>query len=145
MEALPWFWIWVVLTAALCVGEMFTGSFFMLPFAVGAAVAAVANALGAPLPIQWVLFIVISLIALFLLRPFAKKVTIETAKKSGVDRLVGSIGVVIRGDAPEGEARARVDREEWNVLTEDGSVPQVNTRVRVMGVDGTHLIVRVEQ
>jgi membrane protein implicated in regulation of membrane protease activity len=145
MEALPWFWIWVVLAAALCVGEMFTAAFFMLPFAVGAAVSAVATALGAPLPLQWLLFIIVSVIALFLLRPFAKRMTIDTTKKSGVDRLIGSTGLIINGNAPEGEARARVDREEWNVLTEDGSVPQVGTRIRVRGVDGTHLIVGVEQ
>ncbi len=29
MEALPWFWIWVVVAAVFFVGEMLTTSFFL--------------------------------------------------------------------------------------------------------------------
>ena len=141
MEALPWFWIWVLLAAVLCIGEMFTLSFFLLPFAVGAAVTAIANVLGANVIVQWVIFVVVSVVALVALRPVARRITKPTNIRSGVERLIGSVGEVIEGQAPEGLIRIRVEREEWNASFEDGCRPDIGSKVKVIGVDGTRLIV----
>jgi membrane protein implicated in regulation of membrane protease activity len=131
-----------VLAAALYVGEMLTMTFFLLPFGIGATVAFVASLLGAPLWLQWVLFIAISIIALIALRPLARRLTAKAEQtKSGVDRLIGMTGHVIEGNAPSGEMRARVAREVWNVATEAGSHLPVDTPVKVLRVDGVHLIV----
>jgi membrane protein implicated in regulation of membrane protease activity len=150
METLPWFWIWIVLAAALCIGEMLMASFFMLPFAVGAGIAAIANVLGADLLVQWIIFVAVSILALFLLRPLALKVTRNTTEKTGVDRLVGTLGTVVDGNAPAGFARAVVGGEEWNVCvaasaaTADAPDPlKPGASVRVLEVDGAHLVVEV--
>jgi membrane protein implicated in regulation of membrane protease activity len=143
MLALPWFWIWVVLAAALYVGEMLSTSFYLLPFAIGATVAAITSLLGGPLWLQWLLFIVISVITLIALRPVAKRISITRPEKSGVDRLIGMVGEIIEGNAPSGEQRARIAREVWNVTIADDAVLPVGTSVRVIGVDGVHLIVEV--
>lgn len=146
MEALPWFWFWVILAAVLSVGEMLTTSFFLLPFAIGAAVAAVIQALGGDLLWQWLAFTILSVIALILFRPLAKRITNQNPQKSGVDRLIGTIGKVIEGQSLAGEIRARVGTEVWNVVTDDGSRLAVDCAVEVVAVEGAHLIVRrVEQ
>jgi len=142
MEALPWFWIWVVLAAGLCIGEMLTASFFMLPFAVGAGVAAIACVLGSPLWLQFLLFLVVSIVALAALRPVAKRVTRSNVEKAGADRLLGRAGTVIAGEPHAGGFRVLVDRDEWNANTEDGTVLGVGTQVQVLAIDGTRLIVR---
>ncbi|MDR1714141.1 MAG: NfeD family protein [Coriobacteriales bacterium] len=139
---MPWFWIWVVLAAALYIGEMLTVTFFMLPFAVGATVAAISAALAAPVWLQWLLFVLVSVLALVLLRPVARRVTKNQPERSGVDRLLGMTGHIIEGNAPSGEARARVDREIWNVTVEDDAQLAVGQHVKVIRVDGTHLVVR---
>jgi membrane protein implicated in regulation of membrane protease activity len=142
MPTLTWFWIWLILAAALYVGEMLTTTFFLLPFGIGATLALVANLLGLELWLQWVIFVVVSILALVLLRPFAKRLTAKAGQlKSGVDRLIGMTGHIIEGNAPSGENRARVDREVWNVATEAGGQLAVGTPVRVLRVDGVHLIV----
>jgi len=137
-----WFWVWVVLAAALYIGEMLTASFFLLPFAIGATVSAIATALGAPEWAQWILFVVVSIIALVLLRPVAKRVTASRPEKSGVDRLVGMTGRVIEGTTTSGGSRARVDREIWNVATDGDERLEEGSAIRVLRVDGTHLIVK---
>ncbi|MCL1891514.1 MAG: NfeD family protein [Coriobacteriia bacterium] len=142
MEALPWFWIWVILAALLCVGEMLTASFFLLPFGVGAIVAALAAVLGVPLFAQWLIFIVVSVIALFALRPLARRITKNTGVRSGAERLVGLVGEVIDGEAPGGLIRVRVDREEWNANVVDGSKPAVGAPMQVVAIDGTRLVVQ---
>ena len=142
MGAINWFWIWVVLAAMLCVGEMLSLSFFMLPFAVGALFAAIANAFKADLAIQWGVFIVLSVIALIALRPVARRVTRRSSnKKSGAERLIDNVGEVIEGRAPEGLIRVRVDREEWNANVEGKSSLPVGASIKVIGIDGTRLIV----
>jgi membrane protein implicated in regulation of membrane protease activity len=141
MESLPWFWIWLVLAAALCIGEMFTLSFFLLPFAIGAAVSAIAHILGADLLVQWILFVAVSVLALIALRPVVKRITKNVDGRTGAERLIGSVGEVIEGDAPQGLVRIRVEREEWNASVEDGSQLAIGTPVVVHKIDGTRLIV----
>ena len=90
-----WFWIWLVLAAVLIVGEMLTAGFFLLPFGIGAALAALLNWLGVALAWQWAAFLVASAVLLLSLRKFADRVTHEPPEKVGVDRLVGKQAVVI--------------------------------------------------
>jgi membrane protein implicated in regulation of membrane protease activity len=142
MPTLLWFWIWLVLAAVLYVGEMLTATFFLLPFGIGATLAFVANLLGLSLLLQWVIFVVVSIVALVVFRPIAKRLTANAEQtKSGVDRLIGMTGHIIEGNAPSGENRARVAREVWNVTTEAGDQLEVDTPVKVLRVDGVHLIV----
>lgn len=142
MLALPWFWIWVILAAALYVGEMLTASFFLLPFAIAATIATLATFFGAPLWLQWLLFIVVSAIALIVFRPIAKRMTANaTPEKSGVDRLIGMTGTIIEGTTAAGRLRACVDHEIWTVTVEPARQLAADTTIRVLGVEGTHLIV----
>jgi membrane protein implicated in regulation of membrane protease activity len=137
-----WFWVWLLLAALLFVGEMLTTTLFLLPFAIGASAALAAQVLGGALWLQWLLFVVVAVGALFALRPLARKLTAHSKKQvSGVDRLIGKTGEIIEGNAPSGESRARVEREIWNVNILNGPKPAVGTTVKVLAVNGTHLIV----
>ena len=66
-----WFWIWVILAAFFYVGEIFTAAFFMMPFGVGATVAALLAYFSVGVGWQWAAFIVVSGISVFLLRRYA--------------------------------------------------------------------------
>jgi len=136
------FWIWVILAAVLLVGELFTASFFLLPFALGAAAAAVVNVFGGNLALQWCVFIVASVAILAVVRPLAKKITSKETLKAGVDRLVGMKGIVTESESGS-SIRVRVDREDWNASTEDASLPPADTKIEVVSVSGTHLVVKV--
>jgi membrane protein implicated in regulation of membrane protease activity len=142
MPTLLWFWVWLILAAALYVGEMLTATFFLLPFGIGATFALAANLLGLDIALQWMIFVAVSIIALIVLRPLVKRLTANAEQtKSGVDRLIGMTGHIIEGNAPSGENRARVAREVWNVSTEAGDQLAVDTPVKVLRVDGVHLVV----
>ena len=144
MSALPWFWIWLAAAALLFVGEMLTTTFFILPFAFGATIALFAQMLGAPLWLQWSLFVIVSVLSLVFIRPIFKRLTAKAEpEQAGVDRLIGMTGVIIEGTSPTGSNRARVAGEVWNVATENGLYLMVGTVVRVLRVDGVYLIVGV--
>lgn len=145
MEALPWLWIWIVLAAVLLIIEMLSLSFFILPFAVGAALAAVACGFGVELIWQAVIFVVASIISLFAMRPLAKRLTKKGGNaKVGAERLVGLKGKVIEGGTKAGEFRIVVNGEPWNVYTSDGATLPVDTIVEVVEVKGNSLLVKRE-
>lgn len=60
MPGQPWLWAWTMLAAVLALAELATPGLFVLPWGVGAAVAAVAGWLGAGPGAQTVTFIVVS-------------------------------------------------------------------------------------
>ncbi|MBE0477041.1 MAG: NfeD family protein [Coriobacteriia bacterium] len=142
MQVQPWFWVWVALSAILFVAEIFTAGFFMLPFAVGAAVAALLEFLGVSVGWQWVAFIGVSSVLLISLRRFALAVTRESPERTGVDRLIGQTGVVIE-DLDPGclRGRVRVASEEWRADAPDCEAMPAGTRVVVERIEGTRLIV----
>ena len=61
--------LWVVLAGAFGIGEMLTTGFFLAPFAVGAALAAVVDVAGAGGIASVVVFVLVSLLTLTLVRP----------------------------------------------------------------------------
>ena len=137
-----WFWVWLGLAAILIVGEIFTAGFFMLPFGLGAAVAAGLAFVKVPLPWQWVAFLVVSAVLLLSLRRFADRVTHEPPEKVGVDRLIGKQGVVSEDVEPgDGSGRVRIQREEWRADASGAQTISVGSRVTVERISGTHLIV----
>ncbi len=141
-----WFWVWVALAAILIVAEIFTVTFFLLPFGIGAAVAALLEFLGVGIAWQWIAFVSVSAVLLVLLRRYASHFTHEPPMRTGVDRLIGKPGVVIEElvpDSPTGQVR--IEREEWRADASGREVLPVGTRVLVERVDGTHLIVRPDE
>lgn len=55
-----WFWAWVVLAVVFALGETVTGGLLVLPWAFGAALAAVLDAAGLDTGWQWIGFVGLS-------------------------------------------------------------------------------------
>src|SRR5258708_30520729 len=67
-------WIlWLLAAAVFGVGEMHQGGFYLLPFAFGAALAAVVSLLGVGAGLSAVLFVATSAVLFGALRPVAKR------------------------------------------------------------------------
>lgn len=136
-----WFWVWVLLAAILLIAEIFTAGFFLLPFGIGAAVAALLEFLGVGLAWQWAAFVSVSAIMLIVLRRYADRLTHEPPIRTGADRLVGKTGVVTKDLTSEPGGMVRVEREEWRADAPGEQRLPAGTRVVVERVDGTHLVV----
>ena len=104
---LPWEWFWVILSALLIVGEIFTAGFFILPFSIGAAFAAGVAWFGGGLVWQWAVFLVVSVGLLLPLKRFADRITPESTIAVAADRMIGKVGVVIEAVQPHGVAPFR--------------------------------------
>jgi membrane protein implicated in regulation of membrane protease activity len=114
----------------------------MLPFAMGAIVAAILDFVGIELGWQWLAFVVVSTISLFGLRKVSDRMTHEPPERVGVDRVLGKEGVVIEElDAFSSAGRVRIEQEQWRAETADRSTQPVGACVRVERVEGARLIV----
>ena len=140
---LSWTWFWVILSAFLVVGEIFTAGFFILPFGIGAAVAALFAWLGFGLVWQWAIFLIVSIPSLLLLKRFADRVTEGADRRVAGDRVLDKVGVVLEEVQPHGfTGRVRIGSEEWRAASEGEERIPEGASVEVLRVDGTHLVVR---
>jgi len=137
-----WF-IWFILAALFIVGEIFTAGFFILWFGVGAAAAGVLALLGLGPIWQWLAFVVVSGILVAVSRKFANRVTKEQPPGIGADRFVGMVGMVLEDiNNLNNTGRVRMNKEEWRAESEKDDIIPKDTKVKVIKVDGTHLIVQ---
>lgn len=141
-----WRWVWLSAAVAFGVGEMASpGSFFLAPFALGAAAAAALAFLGAPVGAAWIVFIAVSLAAFIALRPLARRLDAVGGNSRGVGagRLVGETALVLDG-VPAGHdsvGLVRIGREEWRAQSADGGPIPKDTQVTVVEVRGTRVVV----
>ncbi len=143
MDNEVWRWIWIGAAAVFGVGEMFTAGFFMLPFAFGAVAALPLAWLDVHPAIQLVVFLVVSVASLLLIQRLMKKAD-EHQPAVGANRFLDRRGVVTEEvDAATGRGQVRVDTELWRAATDGAPIP-VDTRVRVIEIRGTRLVVEPE-
>ena len=137
-----WQWIWLGMALLLAIGEMLTAGFFMLPFAVGAGVAAILAFFDVAVPIQFLVFLGTSILALVALRRFAAS-DHEPSYPVGAKRYVGAAALVLEDiDPARNVGRVRMDAEEWNA-TSNGERIAAGVKVKVVQVRGTRLVVEV--
>jgi membrane protein implicated in regulation of membrane protease activity len=141
-----WAFIWLAVAATFGIGEILAaGTFFLLPFAVGALVAAIVSFIGAPVLVGWVLFIVVSFVAFMAMKPLAKRLDVNLPNPTGVgaNRLVGGVGQVATA-IPNGTSAGgmvKIEGEKWRAEGRDGMGVPVGIQVRVIEVKGTRVIV----
>lgn len=134
--------IWSALTVLFLVVEAATVGLASIWFAIGALCALIAAALGAPVWLQIIWFIVISAATLILTRPLAKKYINGKRQATNADRVIGTVCRVtekIDNIAETGAAAA--DGKIWTARSADGSVIDTGALVTIKDISGVKLMV----
>lgn len=135
---------WLVLLI-ICIGiEVATMGLTTIWFAGGALVAIFAAVVGAPIWLQAVIFIVVSLVLLFFTRPIAVKYFNKDRVKTNVESMVGRQAIVISEiDNLQGIGQVTVGGQEWSARSAADQVKiAVGAVVVVVAINGVKLIVR---
>ncbi len=136
-----WRWVWVITALVMGLGEIFTAGFFLLPFAIGAALAAMAAWLDFHGGVQWLLFFGGTAVSLLILRRFMGRQDRPDDLPVGANRYIGMSGRVIEAiDIVENTGRVRVESDEWRAVAETGPIEEGSV-VRVTALRGTKLLV----
>lgn len=136
-------WGWIVLAVLFFLFEIFTAGFVLLCFGIGALGAALVAFLGAGMAWQIVVFIVVTIAAVVLARPFADRISRPGVQPIAGNRLIGKWGVVLQTVDPlEGTGMVRVESERWRAESMESVPLEVGEVVKVVGVDGVRLQVQ---
>ena len=139
--------LWLVLFIVFLIIEIITMGLTTVWFAGGALVGCVLAYAGCSLPVQIIVFLVVSTALLILTRPIAMKYFNQEREKTNVESLLGQKAIVLeRIDTLHGTGRAEVNGLEWaakvdepDVIIEPGEV------VVIEGIQGVKLIVKKEE
>ncbi len=138
-------WQMWTLVAVLClVLELCSGDFVLVCFSVGAGAAALACPF-AGFYIQMTVFVVITIVSLIFLRPFAKRYfhTDGGGRVSNADALIGRIGKVVETIEAGGYGRVSIDGDIWK--TQSDEKEDINIGEKVVVVDRKSTILKVEK
>ena len=135
--------LWLVALVVLIVTEIVSMGLTTIWFAGGALVAAIAAGFGAPLVVQIILFLAVSLVLLYFTRPVAVKYFNKDRIRTNAEGLVGRQAIVIGEiDNLQGIGQVTVGGMEWTARTaEDGVKLPVGCVVNIVAISGVKLIV----
>ncbi len=139
-------WIlWLIAACLLGLGEMHSGGLYLLPFAVGAALAATVSILGVATGLTIVVFVLTSGIVVGALRPVARRHRrLPPPIRTGAAAIVGKRATVLERIAnDEGVGCVRVEGGEvWTARSYDeDEVIEAGDRVEVVEIRGATALV----
>ena len=133
--------IWLVAMIALMVLELSTVSLTCIWFALGALAALISALCGAPIWLQVVWFLLVSIISLVATRPLVKKFNSKTVA-TNADMLIGQTCVVLEPISNLSETGAvKIGGKIWTARSEDGTVFAPGEKVVAVRIEGVKLIV----
>src|SRR5687767_9724515 len=108
-------WVaWVIVAVVFAVGEILTLGFFLGPFAIAAAVAAIVSAAGAPLVVSGLVFLLGSGAAFLGLRPLVRRhQRLPAQLRTGTAALVGKTATVVERVDGDGGC-VKLEGEVWS-------------------------------
>ena len=133
---------WIIVGVVFLVLEIISPTFFYMWFGIAGFISAISSIW---LDFYWQLaiFVLSSAILLYLTRPIAKKLhEKEPPKKIHLDEIIGKEALVIeRIDNSAGKGLVKVDGDIWRAFSSDDSIIEKGEKVRVLKVEGAHLVV----
>lgn len=138
---------WLILFVVLLIIEILTMGLTTVWFAGGALVAFILAFVGFDLPVQIIVFLLVSIALLVLTRPLAIKFFNKERQKTNAEGLIGQKAVVLEKiDALHGTGRAEVNGMEWSARTDEiEEIIEVGEVVIIEGIQGVKLIVKKEE
>lgn len=134
--------IWLALIVVFLIVEAATVVMVSLWFAAGALVALIASLLGASIPVQIVLFLVVSAALLACLRGVVRKHFTPKLERTNIDAILGSRGYVTTDiDNISATGTVKLGAMEWTARSTSGSAISKGSLVKVDKIEGVKVFV----
>jgi membrane protein implicated in regulation of membrane protease activity len=136
--------VWVLVACGFAVGELFTNSFFLAPFAAGGLFAALVAAAGAGEAVSIAVFLIVSILTLATVTPLLRSRLLSSpTTRTGAAALIGKRAIVLERIAnDEGVGCVKIDGEVWTARSlDDDREIEAGTRVEVVDIKGATALV----
>ncbi len=134
--------IWLIAFLGLLLLEFLTVGLVSIWFAVGALAAMLLSLFVDSVLVQFIVFIVVSVITLFLTKPLMKKFKSSGFEPTNTDRVIGKIAEVTKEITPNNYGEVVVFGTTW--MAASNKKQTVGSKVVVDKIDGAKLIVKRE-
>lgn len=134
--------IWVIAFLGLLLVEFLTVGLVSIWFAVGALAALITSFITESVLIQTIVFVVASIVTLFVTQPLIKKFKVTKFEPTNSDRVIGKTAEVTKEIKPNEYGEVVVFGVEW--LAASDKKHAVGEKVVVERIEGNKLIVRKE-
>lgn len=137
---MPFVWIGLALFALLV--EAGTSQLISIWFSLGALGGAISCIFTDNIVIQLFVFITVTTLSLVLTRPIVKKLKLKgAAVKTNLDRVIGCEATLTKDITRDCDGELKVLGDYWLAVSRDGNEIKSGTRVKVLEIKGTKLIV----
>lgn len=135
--------VWLIVLVVLVTGEAITVGLTFIWFAVGALGGLLVSVLGGPIWLQVVVFLVLSAATLVLVRPLAAKLLTPGISPTNADRIISQIALVTEEiDNIAETGQVKLFGQVWTARSENGETIPVQSRVRILRIEGVKVFVR---
>ncbi|NLK98242.1 MAG: NfeD family protein [Epulopiscium sp.] len=135
--------VWLLLAIGFAIIEMTNASFFIIWFSVGSIGALIISLLTSNFIIQFLVFLIISIVLLSFTHRITKKYIVpKSSYKTNIDVLKNAQGIVIEEiNNNKGTGQVKVQGEIWSARSANDEIIAVDTKIIVFDVKGVKLIV----
>jgi membrane protein implicated in regulation of membrane protease activity len=136
--------LWLIAAVIFAAAEVINLSFFLFPFAIGAAGAALVGLAGGGAALEVITFAALTGVSFTVVRPIARRhLTVPPQIRTGTAALIGRTGIVTeRIVNDDGVGAVRLDGEVWTARAYDeDQIIEAGTRVHVMEIRGATALV----
>jgi len=132
--------VWIIAGLVLAALEMIVPGLVIIWYGIAGVVTGVLAIFIHNAYIQFGIFIVLSAVMVVFSQRIARKITHPEPEPVGANRMTGAVGLVVQDITPPELGRVKVNGDEWRAQA-DTAITH-GTKVRVLTVEGTHLVVR---
>lgn len=139
--------VWLILFVVLLIGEIASVALTSIWFAVGALAAFVVSLFCDNIWVQIMVFLIVSLVLVICMRPWANRFLNKNREKTNVDAIVGRLGVVTQNISNlDATGEVSLAGQMWTARTASDNIGiAAGTKVIVKEVQGVKLIVEEAQ
>lgn len=135
--------IWVGIGIAAVILELLTPSALVsIWFAVGALAAWICALIGLPEFVQIIVCLIVSVLFIVIVRPFAVKYLRGNIVHTNADRLINEQGTVTKRIGEEEWGEVKVRGTIWSAVSADHVAIEAGVKVRIAAIEGAKLLVR---
>ena len=135
--------VWLGVFVIALIAEIISLGLTSIWFCGGALVSSLLGFLGCNIYIQVIAFLLVSTVLILFLRPLAKNKLLAHSHPTNIDELIGKeVKVIERIDPSADTGHVKIGDVEWRAVSEHGAVFEAGSKVSIVRIEGTKVIVR---
>lgn len=137
-----WLLFWLIAAVVFAVIELITLQLVSIWLAAGSVGALIALSFNASVPLQFLVFVIVSGVLLIFTRPIVKRLTVKKVEATNADRLIGQVATVTEEISNhDAKGAVLISGVTWTARSVDNTVIPKGDKVKIERIEGVKLIV----